>query len=471
MSYSALPKTNRDRSDTTHSEPIFPMPPSFRESSHSRTHSEMDTKPTSRTLRSDSQRSLMGSKLGATKPLPLAITAMKRNMLDGGAKVQETAREADSPSGSRHLDSELSPREASSDMDIGDNLDRHVSRVLRKMTSNIHFRPGNKSRLSGLPKMHHRSGRNSAVAQSDSEGLTITPAHTSEPSLKHHLNTGDMKLYNLLQPGKAQPIKLFVRLVGADERVMVRVGGGWMDLEEYLRQYAEHHTHRTISDGPLEVTEASRVETKASPESRRSSGANLLSPIVADVPEQSADVTENADAHFVNEVKEEESAQSPATPQQSSDKDDTSESVSTAFSSTGATVGDPDPLRSNPLVPQVKPTPERPMSMQVRTSSSGSKTGPSLFPRVVPMSTPPPRPASVLATPSTGSTNGSSSGAKAGLEAQKARWVEMMLDKARSGTSVEKTSRRASRSSWQHLGGTGGVRRLAMRSSSGTKAN
>lgn len=34
---------------------------------------------------------------------------------------------------------------------------------------------------------------------------------------------------------------------------MVRVGGGWSDLGEYLRQYAEHHGRRTASEGKFEV--------------------------------------------------------------------------------------------------------------------------------------------------------------------------------------------------------------------------
>jgi hypothetical protein len=34
---------------------------------------------------------------------------------------------------------------------------------------------------------------------------------------------------------------------------MVRVGGGWADLAEYLKTYAEHHGHRAVSDGKVEV--------------------------------------------------------------------------------------------------------------------------------------------------------------------------------------------------------------------------
>lgn len=78
----------------------------------------------------------------------------------------------------------------------------------------------------------------------------------------------DIKLYHLTQPGRPDhPIKLFIRRVGENgERVMVRVGGGWADLGEYLRQYAEHHGRRTISEGKfeilgLEVPESPRAES------------------------------------------------------------------------------------------------------------------------------------------------------------------------------------------------------------------
>jgi hypothetical protein len=64
----------------------------------------------------------------------------------------------------------------------------------------------------------------------------------------------DIKLYHLTQPGKELPLKLSIRRVGKNgERVMVRVGGGWADLGEYLRQYAEHHGRRTASNGELEL--------------------------------------------------------------------------------------------------------------------------------------------------------------------------------------------------------------------------
>ncbi|KAK6439466.1 hypothetical protein LTR95_004336 [Oleoguttula sp. CCFEE 5521] len=87
------------------------------------------------------------------------------------------------------------------------------------------------------------------VSQSKTSGLTLAPA---ELDTKKSQSAADpeVKLYHLTQAGREeQPIRLFVRLVGENERVMVRVGGGWADLADYLRQYAEHHGSRTVSGG------------------------------------------------------------------------------------------------------------------------------------------------------------------------------------------------------------------------------
>ena len=83
--------------------------------------------------------------------------------------------------------------------------------------------------------------------------ITLVPASTKTPSQQHDT---EGKLYHLIQPGRDIPIKLFIRLVGGDERVMVRVGGGWADLAEYLREYAVHHQHhgiRSVSDKKFEI--------------------------------------------------------------------------------------------------------------------------------------------------------------------------------------------------------------------------
>ncbi|EGE07449.1 GAS2 domain-containing protein [Trichophyton equinum CBS 127.97] len=82
--------------------------------------------------------------------------------------------------------------------------------------------------------------------------LTLTPA--PRPRRRNNPGPDEVRLYHLHRGGKAAPVKLFVRLVGeTGERVMVRVGGGWADLGEYLREYAMHHGRRGIIDSRFEV--------------------------------------------------------------------------------------------------------------------------------------------------------------------------------------------------------------------------
>lgn len=87
-----------------------------------------------------------------------------------------------------------------------------------------------------------------------SSPLTLTPAHSKSSRLRGSGGDPEIKLYHLHHSGKDVPVKLFVRLVGeGGERVMVRIGGGWADLGEYLKEYASHHGRRSISDGRFEI--------------------------------------------------------------------------------------------------------------------------------------------------------------------------------------------------------------------------
>ncbi|KAL8901865.1 MAG: hypothetical protein Q9207_004997 [Kuettlingeria erythrocarpa] len=83
---------------------------------------------------------------------------------------------------------------------------------------------------------------------------TMTLTATNQKSGQPQNGESEIKLYHLHQPGKQAPIKLFVRLVGeGGERVMVRIGGGWADLSEYLKEYAIHHGRRTVSGGRFDI--------------------------------------------------------------------------------------------------------------------------------------------------------------------------------------------------------------------------
>ena len=85
--------------------------------------------------------------------------------------------------------------------------------------------------------------------------MTLAPAQPKSSQSRSPATEPDIKLYHLHQAGRSAPIKLFVRLVGdGGERVMVRIGGGWADLGEYLREYAGHHGRRSVSDSPFDIT-------------------------------------------------------------------------------------------------------------------------------------------------------------------------------------------------------------------------
>ncbi|KAL8938898.1 MAG: hypothetical protein Q9211_002995 [Gyalolechia sp. 1 TL-2023] len=86
--------------------------------------------------------------------------------------------------------------------------------------------------------------------------IPSTPPKTLTPAAQKtgRSSNGEPEIYHLHQPGKEAPIKLLVRLVGeGGERVMVRIGGGWADLAEYLKEYATHHGRRTMSDGRFDI--------------------------------------------------------------------------------------------------------------------------------------------------------------------------------------------------------------------------
>ncbi|KAL8728586.1 MAG: hypothetical protein Q9166_005319 [cf. Caloplaca sp. 2 TL-2023] len=81
--------------------------------------------------------------------------------------------------------------------------------------------------------------------------MTLTP--TAPKVARTQNGESEIQLYHLHQSDKGPPIKLFIRLVGEGERVMVRIGGGWADLAEYLKEYAIHHGQRTVNGGQFDI--------------------------------------------------------------------------------------------------------------------------------------------------------------------------------------------------------------------------
>ncbi|KAK5993326.1 hypothetical protein PT974_06755 [Cladobotryum mycophilum] len=144
-----------------------------------------------------------------------------------------------------------------------------------------------------LPRLRKKSSKE--PIKRPSSGLstrTATPSFTLSPAKgPRSRNRGghqEIKVYHLSRNGDA-PIKLFIRCVGEHgERVMVRVGGGWADLGEYLKEYASHHGRRSTGKDQahkVEIKKLTRahtmgyIPTGSSPPSRPGSAAGEKSPI------------------------------------------------------------------------------------------------------------------------------------------------------------------------------------------------
>jgi hypothetical protein len=169
------------------------------------------------------------------------------------------------------------PKHGASTTHGEDSFDRHVSEVLERLPSGIKFKPraGAETPVSRTNDARmFPASRRGARTPSRASMMTIAPAEQS-PKKPSSATEPIVKLYHLTQAGREEPIKLYVRLVGENERVMVRVGGGWADLAEYLRQYAEHHGSRTVSDGnAIEVLQT----VNGAPGQRKLSGSTARNP-------------------------------------------------------------------------------------------------------------------------------------------------------------------------------------------------
>ncbi|KAI1363428.1 hypothetical protein F5Y08DRAFT_329338 [Xylaria arbuscula] len=113
-----------------------------------------------------------------------------------------------------------------------------------------------------------------SYSRSGTPSFMLAPVREARP---RSMSSQGIRLYHLSRSGEL-PIKLFIRCVGEqNERVMVRVGGGWSDLGEYLRDYAIHHGSRSKGEGKVEVTDAVPAASKgigSSPSSRPGSALN-----------------------------------------------------------------------------------------------------------------------------------------------------------------------------------------------------
>jgi hypothetical protein len=153
-----------------------------------------------------------------------------------------------------------SPKKTSSD----EQLQKQISTLLEsipariRLTSELETNPFSsntlqpkKTRRSITPSFRSTSSMSnySTSSRAPTPSFTLAPAFSKTNHRSRMPGNPEIKLYHLSRSTGEAPIKLFVRLVGEHgERVMVRVGGGWADLGEYLKEYASHHGRRTAAD-------------------------------------------------------------------------------------------------------------------------------------------------------------------------------------------------------------------------------
>ncbi|SMQ46189.1 unnamed protein product [Zymoseptoria tritici ST99CH_3D7] len=293
-----------------------------------------------------------------------------------------------------------------------DSFDRHVSEVLEALPAPIKFR----SRAGAETPVHGGGGSDGRVSigprskiqglrAPSRTGLMIAPAENA-PRKPASASEPEVKLYHLTQAGREDPIKLFVRLVGEGERVMVRVGGGWADLADYLRQYAEHHGSRTVSEGNLEIQTVTSI----------GSGRRVSGPVDfrAKTPTMVTPVRSRNGGGERYPLTDEATMESPYSRARTP-----SDATTTEHSSPKSTRGSSRPPTA---------TGSRPSSKQ-----GLNEVG--------------------LSGPSSG---------KRGLPDHKAKWVEGMIERAKASAEKSKDGE------FKELGKVGGTRRMIFRSASGT---
>lgn len=164
-----------------------------------------------------------------------------------------------------------------------DHLDEKINSILNSLPGNIHMvDPNHEADTSSSSSSVERRARyRSESPAAHTRSTTPAPSLTLRPAARrrhsHAYKTEDscVKLYHLHHGGQSAPTKLFVRTVGEEgQRVMVRVGGGWADLGEYLREYVIHHGRRKVSETPR--VEVQGIKTRTSPS--YSSPGTMLTP-------------------------------------------------------------------------------------------------------------------------------------------------------------------------------------------------
>ncbi|KAG5923837.1 hypothetical protein E4U42_004825 [Claviceps africana] len=190
------------------------------------------------------------------------------------SEVTDTTFRRDSTTSDRHLRQQIS--------NIIDAIPAKIK--LSENPSTVNLNPPDLQ----LPRLRRKPSKEPFKRSTSSlSSRTATPSFTLSPSRsrpRHTRGQPEVRIYHLSRNTGEPPIKLFIRCVGErGERVMVRVGGGWADLSEYLKEYASHHGRRSagtdkparveVQDVPCVGSNASSVASGSSPLNRPASSA------------------------------------------------------------------------------------------------------------------------------------------------------------------------------------------------------
>ncbi len=161
-----------------------------------------------------------------------------------------------------------------------DQLQQQISEILESIPAKIHlssqptplnhlnppeFQLPQRLKSKQVDTVRSHSSLSSRAA---TPSFLLAPAYARNPRPRHQRGNQEIKLYHLSRSTGEAPIKLFIRLVGENgERVMVRVGGGWADLGEYLKEYASHHGRRSKNgnDSKIEVRDLPALSSGSKP--------------------------------------------------------------------------------------------------------------------------------------------------------------------------------------------------------------
>lgn len=316
-----------------------------------------------------------------------------------------------------------------------DSFDRHVSEVVERLPSaaiKFRSRPGAETPVSRTAEPRNYVGPRPKAARVASKtgpgNLTLAPA---EASPKKSATESEVKLYHLTQAGRDEPIKLFVRLVGDGERVMVRVGGGWADLADYLRQYAEHHGSRTVSSSGIEVQTAD-----SSPAPNRKGSSSVVEPKAKGRPMTPS----SAGPRSESRAGEADWLSQPQPKFSMGDDTPTDEESPSPF-------------------PMHQQTPTNTIATQ-RSTPKSTSTNAGSRPSTADSNI---RPSSRLAWTEAGMA-GPANGKRGDLSEHKERWVEDMIERAKAASTEKSKEEKAKY--FGELGKAGGTRRVIFRQSS-----